>query len=183
MRELNFPNFLTFLRLLGAPYIPFSLVWSGHHRIDIFILAIFLACTDLVDGRLAKWMKQETALGKKLDPIADFSFCTALFVTVLLTYLSFPMLLFAWTVFALYFTFYARTVFHLRAHGSIDLPNMQAKAGMFILMISLLLVMAGTIFFPFFIWHMAAVVGVVISVLLTSGALKAYKRPLVSSTL
>lgn len=66
---LNLPNCLTLVRILT---IPFFLVCLTYHRYGA-ALVIFVvgAVTDFLDGLLARWMNQQTALGAYLDPIAD----------------------------------------------------------------------------------------------------------------
>ena len=69
---LNFPNFLTLLRiglipvflLIFADPTPSRSLWAAF----VFILA---STTDLLDGYMARKMEQVTRLGKLMDPIAD----------------------------------------------------------------------------------------------------------------
>lgn len=66
---LNLPNFLTLIRILT---IPFFLVFLAYHRYwEALILFIFGGVTDFLDGLAARLMRQQTALGAYLDPIAD----------------------------------------------------------------------------------------------------------------
>jgi cardiolipin synthase len=66
---LNLPNFLTLIRILT---IPFFLVYLSYHRyLEALIVFIFGGITDFLDGWIARWMNQQTALGAYLDPIAD----------------------------------------------------------------------------------------------------------------
>ena len=66
---LNFPNFLTLIRILS---IPFFLIYLSYHRyLEALIIFIVGGITDFLDGLAARWMKQQTALGAYLDPIAD----------------------------------------------------------------------------------------------------------------
>lgn len=72
MRVLTLPNILTFLRLLLIPvfviafYLPFG--WANWLTAAIFL---FAAVTDWLDGYLARKMKQSSAFGAFLDPVAD----------------------------------------------------------------------------------------------------------------
>jgi CDP-diacylglycerol--glycerol-3-phosphate 3-phosphatidyltransferase len=79
---MNIPNALTLLRIFFVPLLVAALVQQDvkfHLRGDIYItnefvaLIIFLAaaCTDLLDGYLARRWGQITTVGTLLDPIAD----------------------------------------------------------------------------------------------------------------
>ena len=69
---MNFPNILTSLRIFIALIAPFYLI-NGNLNTRIFIgIVLFIAIlTDWLDGWYARRYKQETKLGKILDPIAD----------------------------------------------------------------------------------------------------------------
>ena len=73
----NLPNALCVIRLLGSPVLV-VLAWLGQSTAFIALL-IALIITDWIDGRLARWLKQQTALGARLDSFAD----AALFVAFL----------------------------------------------------------------------------------------------------
>jgi cardiolipin synthase len=62
-------NQLTILRMALSPVLVLSLVWGRHG----WALAAFVtAClTDLLDGLIARYGHQKTALGATLDPMAD----------------------------------------------------------------------------------------------------------------
>ena len=78
---MNFPNFLTILRIFFVPLLVAALVQEsvgfdiGQVRVthEWLALGIFLvaAATDLLDGYLARRWKQVTTIGTLLDPIAD----------------------------------------------------------------------------------------------------------------
>lgn len=68
-RVLTVPNVLSFIRLLGVGVFGW-LILSGHDVIAVALLIVFGA-TDWLDGYLARRLKQRTALGAKLDPVAD----------------------------------------------------------------------------------------------------------------
>jgi len=78
---MNFPNFLTILRIFFVPLLVAALVQEnvvlnvGSLRVthEWLALAIFLsaAATDLLDGYLARRWRQVTTIGTLLDPIAD----------------------------------------------------------------------------------------------------------------
>lgn len=69
---MNIPNYFTLLRILLIPifvlvfYLPVS--WNHYMCSFIFILA---ALTDWLDGFLARYLQQTSALGRFLDPVAD----------------------------------------------------------------------------------------------------------------
>jgi len=62
---MNLPNLVSLTRLLLSPLMLFL---EFPQTIALFIL---LALTDAMDGFLARRLKQETELGKVLDPLAD----------------------------------------------------------------------------------------------------------------
>jgi cardiolipin synthase len=66
---LSVPNQLTFLRLA---FLPFLIISIRYERYD-WALGVLLAAglTDGLDGLLARFLHQKTAVGAYLDPIAD----------------------------------------------------------------------------------------------------------------
>jgi phosphatidylglycerophosphate synthase len=69
---MNLPNALTVGRIAITPLIatlPFAPATTP--RLLAFILFLFAAVSDYADGVLARSRKQETTLGKLLDPLAD----------------------------------------------------------------------------------------------------------------
>jgi CDP-diacylglycerol--glycerol-3-phosphate 3-phosphatidyltransferase len=69
---VNLPNAVTVARIVATPliaWLPLSTSWTL--RLAAFVLFIVAAVTDYVDGRLARSRKQETDLGRLLDPLAD----------------------------------------------------------------------------------------------------------------
>src|SRR5213595_2753840 len=69
---MNLPNGLTIARIAATPLIavlPFAP--SAAARLGAFALFTAAAVTDWVDGYLARRRKQETDLGRMLDPLAD----------------------------------------------------------------------------------------------------------------
>jgi len=69
-KNINIPNALSVLRLLGIPvFIYFALV-REQDVIAITILAI-AGVTDYLDGKLARAWNQTSDLGAMLDPVAD----------------------------------------------------------------------------------------------------------------
>lgn len=69
---MNLPNALSMGRIVATPLIailPFAN--SSGLRLTAFVLFLAAAITDYVDGYLARSRKQETDLGRLLDPFAD----------------------------------------------------------------------------------------------------------------
>jgi phosphatidylglycerophosphate synthase len=69
---MNLPNALTVGRIAITPLIailPFAPATTP--RVIAFVLFLFAAVSDYADGVLARARKQETTLGKLLDPLAD----------------------------------------------------------------------------------------------------------------
>ncbi len=69
---MNLPNALTVGRIAATPLIavlPFANSWGL--RLVAFGLFTIAAITDYIDGHLARTRKQETDLGRLLDPLAD----------------------------------------------------------------------------------------------------------------
>jgi CDP-diacylglycerol--glycerol-3-phosphate 3-phosphatidyltransferase len=69
---MNLPNALTIARIVATPAIailPFAS--SSRLRLVAFVLFTLAAITDYVDGYLARSRKEETDLGRLLDPFAD----------------------------------------------------------------------------------------------------------------
>jgi CDP-diacylglycerol--glycerol-3-phosphate 3-phosphatidyltransferase len=69
---MNLPNALTVGRIAITPLIavlPFAPATTP--RLIAFVLFLFAAVSDYADGVLARSRKQETTLGKLLDPLAD----------------------------------------------------------------------------------------------------------------
>ena len=71
--KLTLPNVLTIVRLIAAPMVAVMFLYFTRPYADWFALILFLvaAVTDWFDGYLARAWKQETKLGRMLDPIAD----------------------------------------------------------------------------------------------------------------
>jgi CDP-diacylglycerol--glycerol-3-phosphate 3-phosphatidyltransferase len=69
---VNLPNAVTAGRIAVTPLIAWlPLAPSSALRLSAFVLFVIAAVTDYVDGQLARSRKQETDLGRLLDPLAD----------------------------------------------------------------------------------------------------------------
>lgn len=77
---LNYANQLTILRIAAIPFFVLLLVYGyPGAAIIVFVLA---GITDALDGLIARRLRQKTALGSFLDPMADKLLMTAAFVTL-----------------------------------------------------------------------------------------------------
>jgi CDP-diacylglycerol--glycerol-3-phosphate 3-phosphatidyltransferase len=88
---MNLPNALTVGRIVATPLIavlPFSSSWQL--RLAAFVLFTLAGITDYVDGRLARSRKEETDLGRLLDPLADKALLIGTFVPMYLLADDFP---------------------------------------------------------------------------------------------
>ena len=66
---LNLANKITMARIISIPFFIAAVVYSKLNiALFIFILAII---SDAADGFIARTLKQKTALGTMLDPVAD----------------------------------------------------------------------------------------------------------------
>lgn len=74
------PNLLTVLRICLAPFLVASIL---ENRFGLsFGLFIAAGLTDALDGVLARVLKQRTALGQYLDPVADKLLLSTLFLVL-----------------------------------------------------------------------------------------------------
>jgi cardiolipin synthase len=79
---VNLPNLLTTLRLLLLPLFLTLLVYRRPGpALAVLLLA---ALSDALDGLLARWLDQKTAIGSFLDPLADKLLSVSGFVTLAL---------------------------------------------------------------------------------------------------
>ena len=88
---MNLPNALTVGRIVVTPLIailPFANSWTL--RLAAFVLFTAAAITDYVDGHLARSRKEETDLGRLLDPLADKLLLVGTFVPMYLLAVDFP---------------------------------------------------------------------------------------------
>ncbi len=85
MRQLwNVANQLTLFRLLLIPGIVIAILYGRHF--PALVLLLIAAATDAVDGLVARWLNQRTALGAYLDPIADKLLLSSCFFVLALTH-------------------------------------------------------------------------------------------------
>jgi CDP-diacylglycerol--glycerol-3-phosphate 3-phosphatidyltransferase len=73
--NLNIPNALTVLRILGVPLFGWLLLSQGGHDVELriwaFVAFVLLMITDRIDGDIARAKGLVTNFGKLADPIAD----------------------------------------------------------------------------------------------------------------
>ena len=75
----NLPNYITGLRILGTLVLLFVPALS----MPFFILYVFTGLTDVLDGMIARMTNTTSALGSRLDSVADLLFYTVLLVKIL----------------------------------------------------------------------------------------------------
>ncbi|KAM7192668.1 putative cardiolipin synthase [Naviculisporaceae sp. PSN 640] len=74
------PNWLTFSRLVAAPFIGYCIL-HDHHSWALGLFA-YAGITDLLDGWIARKWKLQTVVGTVIDPMADKTLMTILTVTL-----------------------------------------------------------------------------------------------------
>ena len=86
--KMNFPIFLTYIRIIFAPIIVIMLLMSSedHYRFFTMITFIAISLTDFFDGYIARKRNLESDLGGLLDLLAD-----KLFVSILLIWFCFNL--------------------------------------------------------------------------------------------
>ena len=67
--SINIPNLLTASRIVFAP-VMLVLAWRGNERAFLICLIVSLV-TDILDGKIARWLGQTSEFGTKLDSWAD----------------------------------------------------------------------------------------------------------------
>jgi cardiolipin synthase len=82
-RILTLPNLLTLLRLAFIPLILY-LLWVDRVKWAL-ILFVAAGVSDLLDGRLARWLGQKTLVGMYMDPIADKLLLSSSFLMLAIT--------------------------------------------------------------------------------------------------
>lgn len=78
--KLNIPNVLSFYRLLSFPVI-LILALAGYKQVFAVLIIINLI-TDVLDGLIARLLKQQTEFGARIDSIADISTYILVFLGV-----------------------------------------------------------------------------------------------------
>jgi CDP-diacylglycerol---glycerol-3-phosphate 3-phosphatidyltransferase len=70
--SLNWPNFITLVRILLIPvFVALFITPTPDRSLSAAVIFVIAAVTDMLDGYIARRTGQVTKLGKLLDPIAD----------------------------------------------------------------------------------------------------------------
>ncbi len=69
MSLVNIPTLVTLVRIVCIPWIVACMMTN--HWLSASIFFIIASVSDLIDGALARYLRQETFFGSYLDPIAD----------------------------------------------------------------------------------------------------------------
>ncbi|ASO19784.1 cardiolipin synthase [Actinoalloteichus hoggarensis] len=69
-RLFTVPNLLSLLRLVGVPLFLWLLLGPQYDMLALLVL-VFSGITDWLDGKIARWLDQSSALGALLDPSVD----------------------------------------------------------------------------------------------------------------
>ncbi len=91
---LTYANQLTILRMVFVPCFVVLLIYG--HPAPALLIFVLAGVTDALDGLLARALKQKTALGSFLDPVADKLLLTAAFVTLTIPWLRVVLHIPAW---------------------------------------------------------------------------------------
>lgn len=76
---LTIPNFITCIRLIGTIAMPFTTLFST----EFYIVYSVCGVSDVLDGWLARSLKQSSEFGSRLDSIADLLFYFIMLLMVL----------------------------------------------------------------------------------------------------
>ncbi len=77
---ISIPNILTLMRILLTPLFVILLL---RRSFDMALLVFFIAgVSDGLDGLIARWLNQRTALGAYLDPMADKLLLVSAYITL-----------------------------------------------------------------------------------------------------
>lgn len=81
-RLINIANGLTAMRVLVVPLFAYLLI-SDRARLALLVFVV-AGASDMLDGLLARWLRQRTVVGFYLDPIADKLLMATSFVVLAL---------------------------------------------------------------------------------------------------
>lgn len=77
------PNAITGVRALGIPVFLYTYLVLNNVGLSLFVLIVG-ALSDYIDGKVARYLNQETALGAALDPAIDRAYILATIVALLI---------------------------------------------------------------------------------------------------
>ncbi|MBZ0113832.1 MAG: CDP-alcohol phosphatidyltransferase family protein [Thermoanaerobaculia bacterium] len=80
-RIVTVPNALCVFRIVAAPFL-FVLASQGR-RIELVVLFVLMALSDWLDGKVARWLDQRSAIGPTLDSVADLTMYFALLIAMI----------------------------------------------------------------------------------------------------
>lgn len=89
--KFNIADIITVSRILFAILILFSPTYS----IQFYIFYFIGAFSDMVDGTIARYFRQVSSFGAKLDTLADFIFIMIVFIKIILS-IVLPKWLWVW---------------------------------------------------------------------------------------
>ncbi|MBA4602983.1 CDP-alcohol phosphatidyltransferase family protein [Thermoactinomyces mirandus] len=152
---MNLPNFLTLIRFILIPaylVVFFSdMPWHVHWAFGIILLA---GLTDVIDGYLARRMRQITQLGIMLDPLADKLMMLSVFLSLLIS-----GKIGIWAAFVIFFRdvtmILCSMIFHLRGKKTVP-ANIFGKLTTFLFYIALFLLMFNFSIAQTFLWSVIA---------------------------
>jgi len=78
---LTIPNGITLLRAIGIPVFLWLFLREHNAGLSFLVLALG-AVTDYLDGKVARYLKQESALGAAMDPTIDRAYIAATVVAL-----------------------------------------------------------------------------------------------------
>ncbi len=76
---LTIPNFITCIRLIGTVTLPFTPLFSP----EFYVVYSVCGVSDVLDGVLARSLKQSSEFGSRLDSVADLLFYFVMLLMVL----------------------------------------------------------------------------------------------------
>lgn len=80
-RWLTVPNALSILRLILAPIVVWLMLSGSMTALAVaLVLMVIAELTDFFDGYLARALKQETELGRLIDPVCDVIYHVSIFL-------------------------------------------------------------------------------------------------------
>lgn len=87
MNLWTIPNLLTYLRIILIPiFVVVSYMSFPGHELVVTLIFFVAALTDWFDGYLARYLKQMSAFGEFLDPVADKLMVAAALVLLVSSY-------------------------------------------------------------------------------------------------